>query len=193
MRRVLRRKLGWLRRLAFGRREKGRLLSPRMARRGLPPAPLDPETRLPLPRSPEPLPEDALRFMRHGAPRAADPSPLVPAELLPPPPPVLTPGAELRAMLDQVEDPFSLREAIEQAKEAHRRLAERLDADRTARAPPRLAVDPATPAAIAARREAEAALAEALALLKRIGEARVRSAAENQALTTPRSSARPGR
>jgi chorismate mutase len=141
---------GWLGRLALGARPVATARAPLLASRDLPPPPRDPETRLALPRSPDPLPEEALRFARHADMRA----------IAPQSPPMA--GNTLRDMLECVEERLSLRDAIAQAKEAQRRLAERLQGEdqvrigRQAEAPPGQA-----PA-----RDAEAALAEALAVLR---------------------------
>jgi hypothetical protein len=158
---VRRGKTGWLGRLGLGHRRDAAMHAPLLASRDLPPAPRDPETGAALPRSPAPLPEEALRFARHGEARAVDPVDE------PEPQPAPANGAELRAMLAQVEERFSLREAIAHAKTAQRRLGDRLE---PGRATPRLRLveDSTVAEQPLVRADSEAALADALALLKRL-------------------------
>jgi hypothetical protein len=158
MPRIQARKRSWLSRLTL-RREREPFRSPLLPSRDLPPPPHDPETDLTLPRSPEPLPDEALRFARR--PDMPGPRPEIPAT-----------GAELRFLLEQVEERMTLRQAVEQAKDAQRRMMERMELaggnKGSARPQLRLVARDQLPAAVDPRRDLDVALAEALDVLRRL-------------------------
>ena len=120
-------KLTWFDRFGGRRRHSESQRMPIMASRDLPP--LDPHTQLALPRSPEPMSDEALMFARgaalregtqdegEAAPNAAPESALSIAQ-----------GADLRAMLERIEQSSRRRQALDQAAQARARIIDRLSA-----------------------------------------------------------------
>lgn len=116
----------WLER--FGaRRPSAAARTPILASRDLPP--LDPLTQLPLPRSPEPLPDEALLFAREAALRVKDATTDAADTGM-----SIADGADLRAMLERIERAGKRREALDQAAQARARIVERLSAGKAAMA-----------------------------------------------------------
>ncbi len=156
----------------WGRRRTRTATRPRpiVASRDLPP--LDPTTRLPLPRSPEPLPDEALRFARHAA-RAQTDRPAEPEDA---PPLSIAEGADLRALLDRFRQASRRREALDQAYRARSRIVEQLAGGKSATAArPALELVGARASRPAPDNDArldqamEDALADALHILRRLG------------------------
>jgi len=124
----------WLDRLGGWRRRGVIARAPIMASRDLPP--LDPMTLVCLPRSPEALPEEALIFARGAAQRVAD-SMLQPDEETAVDAPLsITDGADLRTLLDRVQQSSRRREALDQAAQARARIVEQLSAGKAGARPP---------------------------------------------------------
>ena len=157
----------WLGRIG-GRRRTARVL-----------APLVPSRDLPLPRSPEPMPDEVLVFAQQGAARR----PLhVVAETVPEKDRAIMPasvatGADLRAMLERFERAHRRRQALSQAAQARTRLVDRLAAGKAGAEPSLRLVGahaPLSPAQAAAEEEKridkamDEALASALATLTRL-------------------------
>ena len=138
--------------------------------------PQTPHRDLPLPRSPEPMPDSALIFAQ-GATRP--PLRLVEKadqDVAPFPVPSIANGADLRAMLERFEQSHRRRQALSQAADARARIVEQLGAGKAATPSLRL-VDPEdglSRARLAAEDERriemamEEALASALGTLKRL-------------------------
>lgn len=120
----------WLDRFGGWRRRSEAVRAPIMASRDLPP--LDPLTQLALPRSPAPMPDEALVFARGAARRAVESSARDESEPAPAPLPApalsIVEGADLRAMLQRIEQSSRRREALDQSAQARARLVERLSA-----------------------------------------------------------------
>jgi hypothetical protein len=166
--------MGWFERLGARRRQNGLSRAPIVASRDLPPPAL--------PRSPEPLPEEALVFARSAALRPteldADPD----GEAAQAPVPSIAAGADLRALLERVQQASSRREALDQAAQARARIVEQLSAGKAGAKPvlklvesQQLPTAHATPsnaqAPIADLDEAfEDALASALETLRQLSE-----------------------
>jgi len=154
----------WLER--FGaRRRSAALRTPILASRDLPP--LDPVTQLALPRSPEPLPDEALIFAREAALRVREATVGTPDEAL-----SIAEGADLRAMLERIEQAGKRREALDQAAQARARIVERLSAGKAAiaEAPPLRLVESQkmAPAEPDLDKAMEEALTSALGTLRQI-------------------------
>lgn len=170
-------RMNWLDRLGGRRRRGGVARAPIMASRDLPP--LDPMTLLTLPRSPEALPDEALIFARGAAQQVTD-SMLRPdgdGEAESDGPLSIADGANLRALLDRVQQSSRRREALDQAAQARARIVEQLSAGKMgARLALQLVGDGALPAALSPRdaldidldRALEEALASALGTLRQI-------------------------
>jgi hypothetical protein len=124
--------MSWLERLAARGRRGAVVRAPIVASRDLPS--LDMATPV-LPRSPEPLPEETLVFARGTALRAVESGdePITEAEA--PPAPSIAAGADLRALLDRVQQASRRREALDQAAQARARIVEQLSAGRTGAKP----------------------------------------------------------
>ncbi len=123
-------RLTWLDRFGGLRRRSEAARPPIMASRDLPP--LDPLTRLALPRSPDPMPDEALVFARGAALRAVETNAKDENETAPAPAPApalsIVEGADLRAMLERIEQSSRRREALDQSAQARARIVERLSA-----------------------------------------------------------------
>lgn len=119
-------RMTWLERLG-GRRRRGTVVrAPIVASRDLPP--IDPVTLLALPRSPEPLPDEALVFARGAAQRVAESMPQTSSDDETGEPLSIADGADLRALLDRVRQSSRRREALDQAAQARSRIVEQLSA-----------------------------------------------------------------
>lgn len=171
-------RLNWLDRRGRSKHRAAYARAPIVASRDLPP--LDALTHLPLPRSPEPLPDEALVFAL-AAQKAADPAPepeypeaesaAAKADGF-----TIATGADLRGMLDRFRKASKRREARDQAAQARARLVERLSAGRAGQSgvpPLRLVgsdVAPLLDDDADLDRALEEALASALGTLRRLSE-----------------------
>ncbi|MBO9579808.1 MAG: hypothetical protein J7498_02850 [Sphingobium sp.] len=92
--------------------------------------PLDPVTLLELPRSPEPLPDDALVFARGAAQRVARSMPQTSDDdrTETRAPLSIAEGADLRALLERVQRSSRRREVLDQTTQARTRIVEQLSA-----------------------------------------------------------------
>lgn len=128
-------RVNWLGRLGGWRRRSAAGRAPIMASRDLPP--LDPVTLLALPRSPEPLPDDALIFARGAAQRVANSIPQTgsDSETEAGEPLSIADGADLRALLERVQRSSRRREALDQATQARTRIVEQLSAGKAGAKP----------------------------------------------------------
>lgn len=175
-------RMNWLDKLGGWRRRSAVVRAPIVASRDLPP--LDSATLLALPRSPEPLSEEALLFARGAAQRVANSMPQTgdndqseTGEPL-----SIVDGADLRALLDRVQQSSRRREALDQATQARTRIVEQLSAGKAgARLTLQLVGDQALPQerAVPTRskdddadldRAIDEALASALGTLRQISE-----------------------
>jgi hypothetical protein len=164
MARMQSRSAGWLGRFRLGWQADDAMGPQSRADLDLPPAPFDPDTQLALPRSPEPLPDEALRFARSARARDGQAAQPAAGEKS------MAAGTDwLLPLADEDEQHFSLHQAVEYAREAQRRVAERLDPREPEWPIPWLAsTRPA--ASVGTMRDAEAALTDALALLRTLSE-----------------------
>ena len=126
-------RMNWLDRLGGWRRRSATARAPIVASRDLPP--LDPLTLLALPRSPEPLPDEALIFARGAAQRVMSSMPQPDGEAVPGAPLSIAEGADLRALLDRVQQSSRRREALDQAAQARARIVEQLSAGKAGARP----------------------------------------------------------
>jgi len=120
----------WLGRLGPRRRRTIAVPRPLVASRDLPPpVGFGPSV---LPRSPDPMPEEALVFAQEAATRRRAAAPASGAEPMPPAPALssIATGADLRALLERFERTARRRQALDQAAQARSRLVERLAAGR---------------------------------------------------------------
>lgn len=123
----------WLGRLGGRRRAPGAPV-PLMPSRDLPP--VDGFTRLPMPRSPEPMPDEALVFAQGATRRALHVVESPEAEDMPvPAASSIATGADLRAMLERFERAHRRRQALSQSAQARSRIVERLSAGKAASRP----------------------------------------------------------
>lgn len=149
-------RVNWLDRLGGWRRRSAVARAPIMASRDLPP--LDPLTQLTLPRSPEALPDEALIFARGAAQRVADSMLQPDGEDLSDAPLSIADGADLRALLDRVQQSSRRREALDQAAQARTRIVEQLSAGKAGAKPTLQLVDDQEPAALPTETVPRAAL-----------------------------------
>lgn len=126
-------RMNWLDRLGGWRRRSAVARVPIMASRDLPP--IDPMTLLTLPRSPEALPDEALIFARGAAQRVADSILQPDGETASGLPLSIADGADLRALLDRVQQSSRRREALDQAAQARARIVEQLSAGKAGAKP----------------------------------------------------------
>ncbi|HEY1125433.1 MAG TPA: hypothetical protein VGE65_07350 [Sphingobium sp.] len=126
-------RMTWLERLGRRRRRGNVVCAPIVASRDLPP--IDPVTLLALPRSPEPLPDEALVFARGAAQRVADSMPRTSGSEEISEPLSIADGADLRALLDRVRQSSRRREALDQAAQARSRIVEQLSAGKAGAKP----------------------------------------------------------
>jgi hypothetical protein len=126
-------RMNWLDRLGGWRRRSAVARPPIMASRDLPP--LDPMTLVTLPRSPEALPDEALVFARGAARRVADSMPQPDEGIASGMPLSIADGADLRALLDRVQQSSRRREALDQAAHARTRIVEQLSAGKAGAKP----------------------------------------------------------
>jgi hypothetical protein len=171
-------RMNWLDRLGGWRRRSAVARAPIMASRDLPP--IDPMTLLALPRSPEALPDEALIFARGAAQRVADSIPQPEGETVSGTPLSIADGADLRALLDRVQQSSRRREALDQAAQARTRIVEQLSAGKAGAKPtlqlvgdqempsPPTGTAPPTALDIDLDRALEEALASALGTLRQI-------------------------
>lgn len=136
----------------FGRRDDAAMAPmPLIASRDLPAA------GLALPRSPEPMPDEALIFAQSAARRAADADEGAAAV------PAMATGADLRAMLERFERASRRKQALDNAVQARARIVERLAAGKTGMRPALHLVGSGRATAAAEERRIDAAMDEALA------------------------------
>lgn len=173
-------RMTWLERIG-GRRRRGDVArAPIIASRDLPP--VDPVTLLALPRSPEPLPDEALVFARSAAQRVVHSMPQTAGDEEAGEPLSIADGADLRALLDRVRQSSRRREALDQAAQARSRIVEQLSAGKAGARPTLQLVSdqqvqsegaaPASPDVeeIDLERALQEALASALGTLRQISE-----------------------